>query len=81
MTVVLGNLCRAVPLHQALLEKVEYFFFPPLKKTVVQPPVKSVFSQGLHSEARRAIGGFFLYEDISFYAVRNNPYYQPMFML
>lgn len=26
MTVVLGNLCRAVPLHQALREKVESFF-------------------------------------------------------
>lgn len=78
---VLGNLCGAVSLHQALREKKLSLFFLLLKKTVVQPSMKSVFSQRLHAAARRAIGRFFLYEDISFYAVWDNSYYQPMFML
>lgn len=74
MTVVLGNLCGAVSLHQALREKeVESLSF--------RTSMKSVFSQRLHAAARRATGRFFLYEDISFYAVWDNSYYQPMFML
>lgn len=82
MTVVLGESLRSGPSASgATRKRSRVSFFLLLKKTVVQPSMISVFSQRLHAAARRAIGRFFLYEDISFYAVWDISYYQPMFML